>query len=331
MKAASRLLAVSAALVLIITTISAYLRLSQYGLGCADWPACYGANPVGEAALSESDPLFWMRAVHRISATAAGLLFVALALVWWNAWRSTRERVLSLAPLALALFLAWLGRYTPSSLPAVTIGNLLGGMATLAVLWWLRSVALAHRSTHRADAVPSIAVAAGVGLVLVFAQMALGALVSARFAAAACPAFPGCGAWDGTLELSGLNPFADIASRELGEQTRRVLHMMHRYAGAAVALYLAWVGARAIRLGGPRRGLGLVLLALVMAQIALSAALVLLQVPLGMAVGHNVLAALLILNLVSLLAGGEPVRAAAAARGAENDAELPETREHASH
>jgi len=310
MKAASRLLAASAVLVLIITSISAYLRLSQYGLGCADWPACYGANPVGEAALSESDPLFWMRVVHRISATAAGLLFVAIALFWWNGWGSTKERVLSVAPLALALFLAWLGRYTPSSLPAVTIGNLLGGMATLAVLWWLRSAALAHRSTHRAGAAPAIAGAAGVGLGLVFAQIALGALVSVRFAAAACPAFPTCGAWDGAFELSGLNPFADIARQELGEHTRQVLHMMHRYAGAAIALYLAWVGARAVRLGGSRRGLGLLLLGLVAAQFALSVALVLLQVPLGMAVAHNVLAALLILNLVSLLAGGEQNRVA---------------------
>ena len=310
MKAASRLLAASAVLVLIITSISAYLRLSQYGLGCADWPACYGANPVVEAALSESDPLFWMRAVHRISATAAGLLFVAIALFWWNGWGSTKERVLSVAPLALALFLAWLGRYTPSSLPAVTIGNLLGGMATLAVLWWLRSAALAHRSTHRAGAAPAIAGAAGVGLGLVFAQIALGALVSVRFAAAACPAFPTCGAWDGAFELSGLNPFADIARQELGEHTRQVLHMMHRYAGAAIALYLAWVGAHAVRLGGSRRGLGLLLLGLVAAQFALSVALVLLQVPLGMAVAHNVLAALLILNLVSLLAGGEQNRVA---------------------
>jgi len=329
MKAASRLLAASAVLVLIITSISAYLRLSQYGLGCADWPACYGANPVGDAALSESDPLFWMRVVHRISATAAGLLFVVIALVWWNGWGSTKERVLSVAPLALALFLAWLGRYTPSSLPAVTIGNLLGGMATLAVLWWLRSAALPHRSTHRAS--PTTAGVAGVGLGLVFAQMALGALVSARFAAAACPAFPTCGAWDGTFELSGLNPFADIARQELGEHTRQVLHMMHRYAGAAVALYLAWVGTRAVRLGGSRRGLGLLLLGLVAAQFALSVALVLLQVPLGMAVGHNVLAALLILNLVSLLAAGEPIRAAAATGSARNDAELPERHEHASH
>jgi len=330
MKTASRLLVASAALVLIITSISAYLRLSQYGLGCADWPACYGANPVGEASLSESSPLFWVRVVHRIAATTAGLLFVAIALFWWNEWRSARQRLLSLAPLALALFLAWLGRYTPSSLPAVTIGNLLGGMATLAVLWWLRSAALANRSTHRGSA-PAIAGAAGIGLALVFAQMALGALVSARFAAAACPALPGCGVWDGTFELSGLNPFADIARHELGENTRQVLHMMHRYAGAAIALYLAWVGTRAVRLGGSRRGLGLLLFGLVAAQIALSAALVLLQVPLGMAVAHNVIAALLILNLVSLFAGGEPNRVASSTGSARKDAEPTKEHEHARH
>src|SRR5450759_1433635 len=197
MKHARRLLTLSVALVLVIMTASAVLRLSQYGWGCANWPACYGDNPVGGTLLQATAPLYWVRVMHRVCATIAGLLFVALALFWWNGWNKTRDRVLSFAPVVLAAFLAWLGRYTPSVLPAVTLGNLLGGMATLAVLWWLRA-SLGRgggpgRRTASGPLTLTMAGAAATGLGLLFVQMALGGLTSARLAAVACTAFPHCG------------------------------------------------------------------------------------------------------------------------------------------
>jgi len=289
MKTARRLLTLSAILVLVITTISAYLRLSQYGMGCADWPACYGINAVGELLLSESSPLFWARAIHRVTATVAGLLFVAIAVFWWNGWRSNSDRMLSFAPLAIAAFLAWLGRYTPSSLPAVTMGNLLGGMAALAVLWWLRTATVAHPARLAPRA-------AAIGLGLMFVQLAIGGLTSARFAAAACPAFPECGAVAEAFDIAGLNPFADIAQEDIGEGTRQTLHMLHRIFGLAVAIYLVWLGARL-------RKPGLPLLCLVALQVIASVALVFFKLPLMLAVAHNLIAALLILALVSLAAG----------------------------
>ena len=290
MKTARRLLTFSAILVLVITTISAYLRLSQYGLGCTGWPACYGTNAVGELLLSESSPLFWARAIHRVTATVAGLLFVAIAVFWWNGWRSNSDRMLSFAPLAIAAFLAWLGRYTPSSLPAVTMGNLLGGMAALAVLWWLRTATVAQPARLAPRA-------AAIGLGLMFVQLAIGGLTSARFAAAACPAFPECGVWGGVFDIAGLNPFADIAQKDLGEGTRQVLRMLHRTFGIAVAVYLVWLGARL-------RKPGLPLLCLAAAQVLVGVAMVSFEMPLAIAVAHNLIAGLTIMELVNLVAGG---------------------------
>jgi heme a synthase len=304
MKLTARMLTLSVALVLVITTASAILRLSQYGLGCADWPACYGTNPVGGTLLQSNSALYWVRALHRVCATVAGLLFVAVALTWWGGWTSTRDRLLSFAPVVLAAFLAWLGRYTPSDLPAVTLGNLLGGMATLAVLWWLRASIRSEPDPSRAAA--PLALAAAIGLGLLFVQMALGALTSARLAAVACTAFPHCGqsveSWAGAV----YNPFVAFAADPLHDSALRGLHMVHRLAGAALAVYLAWLGLRAVR--GGRGSAGAWLLGLAPAQIALGAAMVLASLPLALAVAHNVVAALLVLTLVGLLARGTKER-----------------------
>lgn len=288
-------------LVLVITTASAYLRLSQYGLGCADWPACYGKNPLEQAVLSESSPQFWVRAIHRVAATIAGLVFVAVAVFWWGEWRTTRERILSFAPLILAAFLAWLGRYTPSTLPAVTLGNLLGGMATLGVVWWLRAAAVSGAANGSAVS-PVIARAAAIALLFLFVQIALGGLMGARLAAVACPDFPDCGAGPQTLSAGLIDPFAHVPVESTNAAARRGLHMAHRWSGLLLAAMLVWVGVTAVRNRGPQRGPGRWLLGLVSVQVIAGASMVLAGLPLALAVVHNVTAGLLILALVSLLA-----------------------------
>lgn len=121
------------ALLLVITTTSAYLRLAQTGLSCPGAPDCYARSETRAAA--DDDPsLTTARALHRIAASAAGA--VILAILGWTAARPN-ERAAAIALAVLAAMLAWLGRYTPSGLPAVTLGNLLGGMAMLALAGWL--------------------------------------------------------------------------------------------------------------------------------------------------------------------------------------------------
>jgi cytochrome c oxidase assembly protein subunit 15 len=133
------LVSIALALVLVVTLSSAFIRLSQSGLPCRDWPACYGAQAgTAAVALSEESPVFFARVLHRIAASVAGLLFLAIAALGWRRWRGDSRRAAAMALVVLAGLLAWLGKYTPSTLPAVMLGNLLGGMALLGLLAWLR-------------------------------------------------------------------------------------------------------------------------------------------------------------------------------------------------
>jgi cytochrome c oxidase assembly protein subunit 15 len=128
---------IAAALVLVVSASSAALRLSQAGVGCTPWPACYAAALAPQPA--DAVMPAWhetVRLTHRISATAVGLVFVFIVLFGWSRWRAG-ERVAGVLLLAISLGLAWLGRHTPSALPAVAVGNLLGGHLLLAALAWL--------------------------------------------------------------------------------------------------------------------------------------------------------------------------------------------------
>jgi len=176
------LLGLAVALVLLVVVCSAALRLAASGVGCTPWPGCYAqaqaAAPLPDEAVPE-----WQHAVrltHRISATAAGLLFVFIVAFGFGAW-SLSQRVAGTALLVLAVALALIGRITPSPSAAVVLANLLGGHLLLAALAWL----LTPAPRSPATAAPSARwigwpLCAGVLLLL-----ASGGLVSALAAAAA--------------------------------------------------------------------------------------------------------------------------------------------------
>jgi cytochrome c oxidase assembly protein subunit 15 len=161
----------------IVLTASSALRLSADGLSCSPWPACYGQPATAEAA-HVAPTTQALRAVHRVAATVFGLLAVALLILGWRRF-ARGQRLAAVWLLAVTAALAWLGRHTPSPLPAVSLANVLGGLALIALLAWL----LAYRSDHQSRIWP-------VGL-LGFAlalQAAGGVLISARLAATACSA-----------------------------------------------------------------------------------------------------------------------------------------------
>jgi heme a synthase len=168
-----RLVSIALALVLVVTLSSAFIRLSQSGPPCPEWPACYGAQAGTAApALSEESPVFLARVLHRIAASVAGILFLAIAVLGWHRWRNDSRRMVAVALVVLAGLLAWLGKYTSSTLPAVMLGNLLGGMALLGLLAWLRQCT-ARGETPRAQRRVWIALALAVlqialGVVMVF-------------------------------------------------------------------------------------------------------------------------------------------------------------------
>jgi heme a synthase len=292
------------ALLLVITTTSAYLRLAQTGLSCPGAPDCY-AQRDARSATGDDVGEITARALHRIAASAAGIAILVILFVGWGAARSG-ERAAAIGLLVLAALLAWLGRYTPSGLPAVTLGNLLGGMAMLALAGWL-VVALGRARPVAARALrPWVWIA----LALVALQIAAGGLIAARHAAFACTSFPDCAGslWPGGADFGAFDPLRGMAppatAAERADPARQAVHLAHRWVALPTLLLVAWVGVRAVRLGVRAPGIALVAFALV--QIALGAVQVLSGQPLGLAVAHNVVAASLVLALAALLARTRP-------------------------
>lgn len=295
----ARLAGIAAALVLVITSMSALIRLTNAGLGCADWPACYtraAAAQISPALREDSASIAAARIAHRVSAVAALILILVLAYACLGAkpirWP---EGLASLVLLGLAIFLAILGRWTTGSrLPAITLGNLLGGFAMVAILWWVRQRALApHRV--RSPQFDALRGWGWLGALLLVAQIALGGLVSAKFAALACTGLPGCGeaALTTGWEASAFDPWREPSGAP-GDPRGAALHMAHRLAGALSAALLGAVAAAAFMRRPAARRAAAVLASLLLAQIALGMMAVAFGLPLAVVVAHNLVAALML-------------------------------------
>ena len=299
----ARIAAAGVVLVFAVIVTSAYLRLVQIGLGCADWPDCYGARvtrsvPSGRAA-EEPAAFKWVRATHRLAASAVAVLVLFAGVLAVSGRRRTRGALVASGVLAaLTLFLAVLGLATPGSqLPAVTLGNLTGGMAMLALFWWLwLQGRVAPGSSRTAPA--WIAAAA---LVLLAVQIALGALVSSNLASRACASLADCRAawWPWDWDLAAFNPWRDVGLPAPADIARRTLNMAHRWGALLVTGLCAGLVVALLRRGDTHRRLALVLAVLLVTEIALGTALAWLDLPLAVALAHNAVASLLLVTAVS--------------------------------
>ncbi|MGB1556184.1 MAG: COX15/CtaA family protein [Oceanococcaceae bacterium] len=296
-----------------VVILGAYVRLSDAGLGCPDWPGCYGRILVPEAHVAEAHadhavrPLeadkAWKEMIHRYFASGVGLGILLLLLLGWKQRLAPRGLLLGL--FGLVCFQGILGMWTVTwqLKPLAVSAHLIGGMATLGLLTWLN---LRHVGSAPAAAAPARGLRwfAGLGLLVLFAQIFLGGWTSSNYAALACPDFPTCHAswWpesdfaEAFVMWRGLEQNYEYGV--LDSPARTAIHVTHRL-GAIVAglflLSLAWVLARQRdwRPWGWALGLGVVL------QIGLGISAVLFGLPLLVATGHNAGAAL----LVMLLAG----------------------------
>lgn len=267
----SRLALVGALLMLCLVGVSAYLRLSAAELGCQPWPDCY-AQGFRQAAPADTQHHPVARLTHRVLASAIGVAVLLLVFASFVR-RSQRPRQfwIALAALALTGALAVLGRTTPGTdHPGVASGNLLGGLALLALLTWLAFDAVVA-AEHERKARLHVRLLAGAMLALLAVQIFVGALLSTLGMAAACPELAGCSAG---------SPAA-------------ALHLVHR----PLALTLLAVGGALClalwRAGGFARGLACVLVVLAALQIGIGAAMVSSQFPLWLGLLHNLGAALL--------------------------------------
>jgi cytochrome c oxidase assembly protein subunit 15 len=291
-------------LCLAVVVFGAYVRLSDAGLGCPDWPGCYGHLGVPEHAADHGKA--WKEMIHRYLASTLGLLILALAAM---SFRAGMPRALPRVLLALVIFQGLLGMWTVTWLlkPLAVTAHLLGGMATLALLFWLwldvRERPMAATPPARP---PRARLFAGLALALLAGQVFLGGWTSSNYAALACPDLPTC--------QGRLWPELDVGEaftlwRGLGQnyeygvldnRARVTIHHLHRVGAVAVtALFLA-LAAWLWRQGGAWRRDGVLILGLLAVQVGIGLSLVLLQLPLLLAAAHNAGAALLLLAVIRL-------------------------------
>lgn len=299
MKALRTLSLAAAALALVVVVVGAYVRLSDAGLGCPDWPLCYGRPLPAEIGNADAHAKAWKEMGHRYLAGTLGLLILALAVA---AWRVRRSRGVAAALLVLVAFQAALGKWTVTMLlkPAIVTAHLLGGMATLALLVWL---ALSQWPQTADPAMRTLRRVTALALVALAVQVMLGGWVSANYAALACPDLPLCrGQVLPPMDFG--NAFHVV--RELGRtgegellplEALTAIHWTHRVFALVVLTVVLIAAARAWRLAP---ALGATLGAVVVLQFSLGVANVAFGLPLALAAAHNALAALLCVSLVVL-------------------------------
>lgn len=282
-------------LMAVVVLLSAHMRLSGAGLGCADWPECYGRTLAGLAPPRPG----WINITHRIAASIMGFAALAIiALAWYRRRTAPEDFPLALVLFGLTAFLAALGKWTHDArLPAVALGNLLGGLGMLSLLWRLH---LGYSPQHAAPS--RLRGPVLLGVVLLVAQIALGGMVSANFAASSCASLSGCDGWLHRASLANFNPFhmLNVAQGDnfLPGDAQQTLHMTHRIVALLVFCYLTWLGTRLLREKMWRSGI--LLIAALVLQIALGISAVMGSLPLFLVLLHNATAAFLLLVLVTL-------------------------------
>lgn len=312
-------------LAVVVVLLGAFTRLKEAGLGCPDWPTCYGhfwvpntdaeihaANQAFSHAPVETDKT-WPEQIHRIFASGLGVLAIVLVVL------AIKHRRCPEQPIKLPLFLlcfivlqGLFGMWTVTLLlwPQVVTAHLLGGFTMLSLLWLLLQRlanvrwVLKQAETERLLRVRSLAL---LTLFVVIAQIFLGGWTSSNYAALACPDFPTChGVWVPHMDLQqGFNVFQHIGPNYLGGQlesdARTAIHYVHRLGAVVTTLVVLALSTALWRTAVVlAKRMAMVLVAVLLLQVALGISNVIFALPLMVAVAHNAVGALLLLTTVTL-------------------------------
>lgn len=313
-------------LAVVVVVLGAFTRLTEAGLGCPDWPGCYGFLTVPQSAdkLAQATEAFphapveihkaWYEMIHRYVAGALGLMIASIAFLAWR--RPERNRILPSVLLAVVTFQAALGMWTVTMnlMPVVVMGHLLGGFTTVTLLFmlaWMERRRINTPVQRELDAriapvsgkLKGLSVAA---LLAVVMQIALGGWTSANYSALVCTQLPICEAdWVEKYDASAFHPISPENDTYqygvLNFDQRVTIHATHRI-GAMVVTALILVLAFAVRkpLG---LGASLLLLGALGIQITLGVTNVIALLPLSVAVAHNVCGLFLLLVTVRTVTG----------------------------
>ena len=315
----SKLVLVASLLALCVIVLGAYVRLSDAGLGCPDWPGCYGTLtvPQSESAIAQAQVAYpdapvehakaWKEMIHRYLAGALGLLVLAIFVLGWRAKNQIKVAVwLPSFLLVLITFQAALGMWTVTLLlkPVIVSAHLIGGMSTLAILTWIT-----HRHwgviASNARLPQSTRFWVRGAIIVLFMQIFLGGWTSTNYAALACTDFPTChGMWIPEMDFSNaFNWFRELGvgndGKPLPLAAYTAIQWTHRIGALVTFVYLGLLGLRLLKVPQLKK-VAHIMLGLLVVQIILGIANLLLHLPLALAVGHNMGAALLLIAIVIL-------------------------------
>jgi cytochrome c oxidase assembly protein subunit 15 len=308
-----RLALAGAVLAAAVVVLGAWVRLTDAGLGCPDWPGCYGhiyphaAQADPQAGFQFGKALHEM--IHRYFASTLGIIIAGL-LVWAVWHRKDRGQPLTIVVLLFALVCLQgaLGALTVTQLlkPLIVTAHLLGGLTTLGILWWLSLTPSPRDLTAREMALRKFAYG---GLSVLLLQIFLGGWTSSNYAAVACPDLPTCQqSWwpymdfrDAFVLWRGLT--IDYTGGVLANPARIAIHVTHRLGALALGTALSLVGALCVARSRNRRlrMIGGLIIGAVLLQIGIGMAMVHFAMPLPLATLHNAGAALLVICIVTLL------------------------------
>ncbi|MEJ0037248.1 MAG: COX15/CtaA family protein [Gammaproteobacteria bacterium] len=319
----------------VVVVLGAYVRLNAAGLGCPDWPGCYGhITPTGAAANAASQAAYpnmplqvgkaWKEMIHRYAASTLGLIILVIAAL---AISTRKQRIVSV-PLAVGLFVTVvvqgiLGMLTVTWLlkPLIVTLHLIFGLTTLSLLWWLflslrtgsrGGVRFAGASSSNLSAYPDRTRpphrAMLVALIALGIQIALGGWTSSNYAAVACPDFPKCqNSWipetdykDAFVLWRGLG--VNYEGGILQHPARVAIHFTHRLGALAATLALIFAAVATLRrkVKASARVAAYAVLGALCLQLFIGASMVLEGFPLALATAHNAGAALLLLTSLAL-------------------------------
>lgn len=320
--AVKKLVFVSILLALVVVALGAYTRLTHAGLGCPDWPTCYGLIDVPETAeqIAKAELAYperrvepakaWNEMIHRYFAGTLGLLILAIAILSFKNRAQGTPLRLPLLILAIVIFQAALGMWTVTMklMPIVVMAHLLGGFTTLCLLFLLYLRLRSNRINRSDFSVKKYGRYALLGIVILTAQIALGGWTSSNYAALSCVELPICQA--GWQEQMNFERSFDLVPPEresyeyghLDHDERVTIHVMHRFGAIVTTVYLAWLilmiylkaQTSTFRTSALLVGFALT------SQVILGISNIWFSLPLSIAVGHNIVAACLMLTLIAL-------------------------------
>jgi|SRR5882672_8555401 len=311
-----RLALAGAILAAAVVVLGAWVRLTAAGLGCPDWPGCYGHLYPNAGQTASQSAFHFARALHEmIHRYFAGTLIIIIFSLFFWAVRFRKDEGQPLTPVALLFAVVCLqgalGALTVTLLlkPLIVTAHLLGGLTTLGLLCWLSLTPETRPSTRRDRALRKFALVAAAVLIL---QIALGGWTSSNYAAVACPDLPTCQhSWwppmdfrDAFVLWRGIG--IDYEGGVLANSARVAIHFTHRLGALLAGSILISLGVRAAvsaKAAASRRlqFAGRLLVLAVALQISIGLATVHWGVPLPLATLHNAGAAFLVISMVTLL------------------------------